>query len=110
MFTATALIIVALVGLVMRTYFNPRPALTEKDTILLADFENKTGEEIFDVMLKQGLAIQLQQSPFLNLFPEAQMRHELKLMRRPPNERVTAEIAREIGERPNLKALIAGSV
>ena len=109
-FTATALIIVTLVGLVMRTYFNPRPALTEKDTILLADFENKTGEEIFDGMLKQALAIQLQQSPFLHLFPEPQVRHELTLMKRPPNERVTTELAREICERQNLKALIAGSI
>jgi serine/threonine protein kinase/Flp pilus assembly protein TadD len=91
-------------------YFNRPPALTEKDTILLADFENQTGEEIFDVMLKQGLAIQLAQSPFLNLFPEAQMRHELVLMRRPPGERVTAEVAREICQRQNLKALIAGSI
>jgi Protein kinase domain len=91
-------------------YFNRPPVLTSKDTILLADFENKTGEEIFDRMLKQGLAIQLQQSPFLNLFPEAQIRHELKLMKRQPSERVTAEIAREICERQNLKALIAGSI
>jgi tetratricopeptide (TPR) repeat protein len=91
-------------------HVNRKPALTEKDTILLADFENKTGDEVFDGMLKQGLAIQLQQSPFLNLFPEAQMRHELKLMKRSPSEHVTAEIAREICERQNLKALIAGSI
>jgi len=91
-------------------YLKRPPVLTSIDTILLADFENKTGEEIFDVMLKQGLAIQLQQSPFLNLFPDTQMRHELKLMKRPSNERVTAEIAREICERQNLKALIAGSI
>jgi DNA-binding winged helix-turn-helix (wHTH) protein len=83
---------------------------TAKDTILLADFENKTGDEIFDKTLKQGLAIQLRQSPFLNLFPEAQTRHELKLMRRSPDERVTAEIAHEICERQNLKAFIAGSI
>ncbi len=107
---ATVIAVAAIAGLVVWTYFNRKPALTEKDTILLADLENKTGEEIFDVMLKQGLAIQLQQSPFLNLFPEAQVRHELKLMKRPPNERVTAEIAREICERQNLKALIAGSL
>src|SRR5262245_13929840 len=92
-------------------YFNRAPVLTEKDTILLADFENKTGEEIFDdKMLKLGLAIQLQQTSFLNLFPEARVRHELTLMRRSPNERVTAEIAREICQRQNLKAFIAGSL
>jgi eukaryotic-like serine/threonine-protein kinase len=105
----------ALAGLIIAAmvawfYFNRAPILTDRDTILLADFENKTGEEIFDKMLKQGLAIQLQQSPFLNLFPEAQMRHELTLMRRPPDARVTAELAREICQRQNLKALIAGSI
>jgi len=107
--------IVALAALVIAAtavwfYFKRQPVLTEKDTILLADFENKTGEEIFDKTLKVGLAIQLQQSPFLNLFPEARARHELTLMRRSPNERVTAEIAREICERQNLKAFIAGSL
>ncbi len=109
-FVAAAFFIAAIAGLIAWTYFNRNPALTEKDTILLADFENKTGEEVFDGTLKLGLAIQLQQTPFLNLFPEAQVRHELKLMRRQPNERVTAEIAREICERQNLKALIAGSI
>ncbi len=91
-------------------YFKRTPTLTNKDTILLADFENQTGEAIFDKMLKQGVAIQLQQTPFLHLFPEAQMRHELTLMKRQVNERVTAEIAREICERQNLKAFIAGSI
>ena len=105
-----ALAIAAIAGLSVWIYSNRRPALTEKDTILLADFENGTGEEIFDKMLKQGLAIQLEQSPFLNLFPEAQMRHELRLMKRSPNERVTAEVAREICQRQNLKAFIAGSL
>ena len=91
-------------------YFKRTHALTNKDTILLADFENKTGDIAFDDMLKQGLAIQLQQTPFLTLFPEAQMRRELTLMKRPPNEFVTLELAREICERQNLKALIAGSI
>ena len=91
-------------------YHTRQPVLTEKDTILLADFENKTGEEIFDEMLKQALAIQLQESPFLNLLPEAQMRHELTLMKHPANERVTAELARELCQRQNLKALIVGSL
>ena len=91
-------------------YLNRSPVLTSKDTILLADFENKTGEEIFDDTLKQGLAIQLQQSPFLNLFPEARVRQTLRLMGRPPDERVTAELARAICERENIKALIRGSI
>jgi serine/threonine protein kinase len=104
---AAALALAAIVGWF---YFNREPALTEKDTVLLADFENKTGEEILDGTLKQALAIQLQQSPFLNLFPEPQVRQTLALMGRPPNERVTAQIAGEICVRHNLKALIAGAI
>jgi eukaryotic-like serine/threonine-protein kinase len=70
-----------IIALVAWFYFNRSPVLTENDTILLADFENKTGEEIFDKTLKVGLAIQLQQSPFLNLFPEARVRHALTIMK-----------------------------
>jgi tetratricopeptide (TPR) repeat protein len=91
-------------------YFNQKPALTDKDTILLAAFENTTGEEIFDGTLKQGLAVQLRQSPFLRLFPEMQVRQVLELMNLPPDERVTGEIAREICIRQNLKAFIVGSI
>jgi len=91
-------------------YWSRKPAITARDTILLADFDNRTGDDIFDGTLKQGLAIQLQQSPFLNLFPEARIRQTLGMMGRSPNERVTAEIAREICERRNIKALIAGSI
>jgi eukaryotic-like serine/threonine-protein kinase len=106
----SALVVLLLAAIAAWFYSKRPPVLSSKDTILLADFENKTGDEFFDVMLKQGLAIQLQQSPFLHLFPEAQMRHELRLMKRAPNERVTAEIAREICARQNLKALIAGAI
>ena len=91
-------------------YINRSPVLTSKDTILLADFDNKTGDNIFDGTLKQGLAIQLQQSPFLNLFPEVRVRQTLRLMGRSAEERVTAETARELCERNNIKALIAGAI
>ena len=87
-----------------------KPVLTEKDMILLADFENKTGDAVFDGTLKQALAIQLQQSPFLSLFPEERVRQTLRLMKRSPEERVTTRIAREICVRHSLKALIAGSI
>src|SRR5262245_40022985 len=105
-----AFAIAAIAGLVMWTYFHRQPALIEKDTVLLADFENKTGEDIFDGSLEQALAIQLQQSPFLNLYPEPRLRQALQQMNRPPNTRVTAEVAREVCERQNLKALIAGAI
>jgi eukaryotic-like serine/threonine-protein kinase len=107
--------IIALAGVVLAAtagwfYFNRAPVPTNKGTILLADFDNKTGEEIFDGTLKQGLAIQLQQSPLLNLFPDERVRQTLRLMGRSADERVTAEVAREICLREGIEALIAGSI
>jgi len=84
--------------------------LTDKDTILLAEFENKTGEAVFDDTLRQGLAVQLQQSPFLDIFPETRTRATLQLMSLSPDERVTRERAREICQRQGLKAFIAGTI
>ena len=91
-------------------YFNRKPVLTEQDTILLADFVNTTGDPIFDGTLKQGLAVQLGQSPFLHLFADVRVRQTLRLMGRSQDERVTAEIGREICERQGLKALIVGEI
>ncbi|HEV8383795.1 MAG TPA: protein kinase [Candidatus Acidoferrales bacterium] len=85
-------------------------ALTEKDTILLADFVNSTGEPAFDGTLKQALAVQLGQSPFLNISPEQQVRQTLRSMGRPPEERVSGDIAREVCERQNLKAMLTGTI
>ena len=84
--------------------------LTDKDTILLTEFDNKTGEEVFDRTLRQGLAVQLQQSPFLDIFPETRMRATLQLMSLSPDERVTRDRAREICQRQGLKAFIAGTI
>jgi serine/threonine protein kinase/Tfp pilus assembly protein PilF len=91
-------------------YSNRRTVLTEKDTILLADFENKTGEEVFDGTLKQALAIQLEQTPFLNLFSEDRVRETLRYMDRSPDERVTREVARQICQRQGIKAMLLGSI
>ena len=91
-------------------YSRRAQALTDKDTILLTDFVNTTGDAVFDGTLRQGLAVQLGQSPFLNLFPDARVRQTLRLMGRSLDERVTTEIGREICERQGLKALIAGTV
>jgi predicted Zn-dependent protease len=85
-------------------------ALTDKDTILVADFVNTTGDGVFDGTLKQGLAVQLGQSPFLNLFPDTRVRQTLRMMGHSPDDRVTAEIGREICQRQGLKALITGSI
>jgi serine/threonine protein kinase/predicted Zn-dependent protease len=91
-------------------YFNRRPSLTDKDTVLLADFVNTTGEADFDGTLKQALAVQLEQTPFLNFFAEERVRETLRLMNRSPEERVTREVGREICERQGLKALIIGEI
>jgi serine/threonine protein kinase/Tfp pilus assembly protein PilF len=85
-------------------------ALTDKDTILLTDFVNTTGDPVFDGTLKQGLAVQLGQSPFLDLVADTRVRQTLRLMGRSPDDRVTAEIGREICQRQGIKALITGSI
>jgi tetratricopeptide (TPR) repeat protein len=85
-------------------------ALTEKDTVLLADFVNTTGDPVFDGTLKQALAIQLQQSPFLYIVPEGRIREALQFMGRSPDERLTNQLAREICRREGIKALISGSI
>ncbi len=84
--------------------------LTEKDTILLADFINTTGDPVFDGTLKQALAVQLQQSPFLYIFPDKGVRDALQLMGHSPDERVTGAVARELCERENIKAVLDGSI
>jgi tetratricopeptide (TPR) repeat protein len=110
--TVLATMLVALLGVAAwRLAPRPRPpALTDKDTILLADFDNRTGESVFDGTLRKGLAVQLQQSPFLDLFPDARIRDTLPLMGRSPDEPLTRDIARELSQRRGLKAFITGSI
>ena len=103
-------VIAALVSLFWYIKHTRVAPLTDKDTILLSEFENKTGEEVFDRTLRQGLAVQLQQSPFLDIFPETRTRATLQLMSLSPDERVTRERAREICQRQGLKAFIAGTI
>jgi DNA-binding winged helix-turn-helix (wHTH) protein/tetratricopeptide (TPR) repeat protein len=85
-------------------------ALTDKDVILLTDFENKTGDAKFDGSLKQGLLFQFRQSPFLSVFPDEQVRKTLELMKRSEDERITRELGREICQRRGLKAYIVGTI
>ncbi|MFZ0706333.1 MAG: protein kinase [Candidatus Korobacteraceae bacterium] len=81
-----------------------------KDTVVLADFTNTTGESVFDSTLKQALAIQLEQSPYLNVLSEQRVRSTLNMMDRPPDTRMTNEVAREVCMRTNSKALMTGSI
>ena len=93
-------------------YFRSRLAtpLTEKDRIVLADFDNKTGDAVFDDALKQALAVQLAQSPFLNILSDRKVEETLHLMGRASNERITRDIARELCIRTGSKAFLAGSI
>src|SRR5258705_1744326 len=84
--------------------------LTGQDTIVLADFDNATGETVFDGTLKVALAVSLEQSPFLKIFPDERARDTLRLMERSPDERLTRAVAREIARREQLKVLLAGSI
>ncbi len=104
---------IAAVVLVVALTFNfPRrsPALTERDTILLADFVNTTGNAVFDDTLKKALAVQLSQSPYLNIFPEERVREALQYMGRSPEERLTQAVAREMCQRQGIKAMMQGSI
>jgi DNA-binding winged helix-turn-helix (wHTH) protein/tetratricopeptide (TPR) repeat protein len=85
-------------------------ALTEKDVIVLADFDNKTGDKIFDGTLRQALAIQLEQSPFLNVLSDRKLSATLTEMSRPVNDRLTKDVTREICLRTNSRAYLAGSI
>ncbi len=91
-------------------YSHRTPKLTERDSILLTDFVNTTGESVFDGTLKQALAVQLGQSPYLNVFPEQKVQQTLRMMEQPPDARVTAEIGREICQRAGIKAMLTGSI
>ena len=86
------------------------PALTTRDTILIADFVNRTGDTVFNGTLKQALAGQLRQTPFLTLFPDEGTSETLKLMERPISSPITREVGREICQRQGLKALIQGTI
>jgi serine/threonine protein kinase/tetratricopeptide (TPR) repeat protein len=91
-------------------YTHRTPALTEKDSILLTDFTNTTGDAVFDGTLKTALQVSLAQSPFLNLVPQQDVSKTLKLMGREPDARVTPEIGREICQRNGIKAMVHGSI
>ena len=86
------------------------PKLTDKDTLVLADFENRTGDPVFDGMLRQGLAIQLGQSPFLSLVSEQHIRKTLSLMSRPEDSPLSPEIAREVCQRTSSAAVLDGRI
>jgi serine/threonine protein kinase/tetratricopeptide (TPR) repeat protein len=85
-------------------------ALTDKDTIVLADFTNKTGDAVFDGTLRQGLSVQLEQSPFLSIISDQQIQQTLQMMGQRPDAKLTPEIARELCQRTGSAAVLDGSI
>src|SRR5262249_17257549 len=107
---ATILVAVAIVAVF---YFHSRRGgtrLTEKDTIVVADFANSTGDAVFDDTLKTALTMALNQSPFLNVLSDNRVAKTLKLMRRPPDTKLTPDVAHEVCQRAASKAYIAGAI
>jgi eukaryotic-like serine/threonine-protein kinase len=86
------------------------PALAARDTVVLADFRNRTGDAMFDDTLSEALAVQLRQSPFLNLIPEQQVQATLRLMGRESTDALTPELAREVCQRTGAKAMLGGTI
>ncbi|MGB9423882.1 MAG: protein kinase, partial [Candidatus Acidiferrum sp.] len=85
-------------------------ALTDKDTIVLADFTNTTGDPVFDGTLRQGLSVQLEQSPFLSIIPDQQIQQTLQMMGQPADAKLTPEIAPDLCQRAGSKAYLSGSI
>jgi serine/threonine protein kinase/Tfp pilus assembly protein PilF len=104
-------LVVALVAAAIGFVFLKRGhALTEKDSILITDFVNTTADPVFDGTLKKALAVDLEQSPYLNVFPDQKIRQTLQFMGRSPGDRITTDIGREICQRDAIKALLNGSI
>ena len=108
---AGAAVVVAVSVAVAGWIYSSRPAtLTDKDTIVLAEFINRTGDAVFDETLRQGLAIQLEQSPFLRLVSDGQIRKTLGLMGQPPDARLTSDLAQGVCVRTASAAVVDGSI
>jgi serine/threonine protein kinase/tetratricopeptide (TPR) repeat protein len=113
-FRAALYIAAVLVGalLVAGLLFRSRRSakLTERDTVLLADFVNTTGDAVFDGTLKQALATQLEQTPYFNILPESRIKEALHLMGRASDQRITGDVAHEVCLREGVKAMLTGSI
>jgi len=107
---ATVVVIAALVAAMFYSRSRHAAPLTEKDTVVLADFTNTTGDTVFDGTLRQGLSAQLEQSPFLNLLSDERVARTLALMAQPKDARLTPELAREVCQRTAGAATIEGSI
>jgi tetratricopeptide (TPR) repeat protein len=106
-----ALVVVVVLGMAMTVFMRRTGAvMSDKDAILVTDFVNTTADPVFDGTLKKALAVDLEQSPYLNVFPEQKVRQTLQFMGRPPDERITGDVGREICQRVGIKAMLNGSI
>jgi serine/threonine protein kinase len=103
-------VVLALIAAGVYFRFHQQLRLTEKDTIVLSDFTNTTGDAVFDGALRQALTVQLMQSPFLNILPDQREQEILRQMGRSPDEPVSKSVAREVCQRANAQAVLAGSI
>jgi len=106
---AVVLALMAIVGWLVFSRKAHALALTDKDTIVLGDFSNRTGDSVFEGSLRQGLSVQLEQSPFLSIIPDQQMQQTLALMQK-PDAKLTPEVARELCQRLGSAAVLTGSI
>ncbi len=109
-YIAVAALVVAAISIGGFFYTRRARALTEKDSILLTDFVNTTADPVFDGTLKQALAVQLEQSPYLNVFPQERVRNTLRFMGRSADERLTPDLARDVCQREGIKAVLNGTI
>src|SRR5438876_2024794 len=108
--TASVLIAGVAVGSYLYFHKSAVPQLTDKDQLILADFTNKTGDPVFDSTLKEALAIQLEQSPLIQLVSDAELHDSLQYLGQPKDQRITPELAQQIGQRLGVKAYLAGTI
>jgi eukaryotic-like serine/threonine-protein kinase len=109
--SAVVLVIVAALGFgLYRRHSRQTIKLTEKDTVVLTDFTNTTGDPVFDGTLRQGLSVQLEQSPFLSLVSDQLTQQTLRLMGQPAEAKLTPELARDLCQREGGKAYLSGSI
>jgi eukaryotic-like serine/threonine-protein kinase len=106
----TSVVAVLAVAAAGHFYFLGTPKLTDKDTLVLADFNNTTGDAVFDGTLRQGLSVQLEQSPFLSIVSDQQIQQTLQMMGQKPDAKLTPGIARELCQRTASAAVLDGSI
>ena len=105
-----ALVVGAATIVIALFFIRRQPALTETDTVVLADFDNRTGDSAFDYTVRQALAVDLGQSPYLRILSDQEVRDTLRSMERKPDQRLTQDVARELCQRAGSKVAIGGSI